>query len=218
MYVYQNGMYECKTCVPAVKIKTDGEWQKVAGHSYYDEMMVKVVDDKHVEIATKKGGKEMSTEKDTLSDDGKTLTSEWVDKSAPNGKEVSGKGSATRVAAGPAGSQPMSGSWRSDKVSDMSSEALVFTYKSTPDGMDFSNQTGQSYSAKFNGGFVPIQGDPGETQVSIKKIGSNGLQETNKRNGKVVGIGKATVDGGKMTLTYDDKEHGTTMSVVADKQ
>ena len=92
VYVIQSGMYECKSCVPPVKIKADGEWQKVSGHPYYDEMRVKVVDNQHIESETRKDGKDMGGEKDTLSDDGKTMTSEFVDKSAPNGKEVTGKG------------------------------------------------------------------------------------------------------------------------------
>ena len=100
----------------------------------------------------------------------------------------------------------------------MSSEGLLFTYKSTADGMDYSNPTGQSYSAKFNGSFVPIEGDPGKTEVAIKKVGANGFTETNKRDGKVVGVAKMTVDGGKMTIVYDDKLHGTSMKIVADKQ
>src|ERR1700761_3583805 len=130
VYVIQSGMYECKTCVPPVKIKADGEWQKVSGHPYYDEMMVKIVDNQHMELATKKDGKEMYQEKDAISEDGKTVTSDWVDKSAPNGKEVTGKATQTRVAAGPSGSSAFSGSWRTEKMADTSSDALLFTYKS----------------------------------------------------------------------------------------
>jgi hypothetical protein len=218
VFVIQNGMYNCKTCVPPVSVKADGQWQKVTGHPYYDMMMVKLVDDKHMEQATQKNGKEMGSEKDVLSDDGKTITIDWVDKSAPNGKEVTGKTTLTRVAAGPAGSNPFSGSWRAEKVADISSEGLLFTYKSTPDGMDFSMPTGQSYSAKFNSEYVPIKGDPGNTMVSIKKLGPDSFQETNKRGGKIVSVNTMTVSGNKMNMQFDDKEHGTTMKVTADKQ
>jgi hypothetical protein len=216
--ITKDGMYECKTCVPPIKVKADGQWHEVTGHPYADKLMVKAVDDKHVEQASQKGGKDMGSEKDTLSDDGKTMTVEWVDKSAPNGKEVSGKSVLTRVAAGPAGSHPFSGSWRAEKVSGINDEGLLFTYKTTADGVDWSAPTGQSYSAKFNGPDVPIQGDPGNTMVSIKKVGANGLEEIDKRNGKVVSVAKITVDGGKMSFVIDDKEHGRTMKFVAAKQ
>ncbi|HEU5404302.1 MAG TPA: hypothetical protein VFU86_23335, partial [Terriglobales bacterium] len=95
---------------------------------------------------------------------------------------------------------------------------LLFTYKSTPGGMDFSTPTGQSYSAKFDGGFVPIQGDLGNTLVSIKKVGPNSFQEINKRGGKVVGVATMVVEGNKMNVQYEDKEQGTTMKMTAEKQ
>ena len=218
VFVLQNGMYECKTCVPPVSIKADGNWQSVKGHPYYDQMMVKMVDDKHVQQATKKNGKDMGSETDTISADGKTMTVDWVDKSAPNGKEVTGKTTLTRVAAGPAGSHAFSGSWHAEKVADMPDAGLLFTYKSTKDGMDFSTPTGQSYSAKWDGPEVPIKGDPGNTMVSIKKTGANSFQEINKRNGKEVGVGTITANGDTLSLSYDDKQQGRTMKVTAKKQ
>lgn len=218
VYVLQNDMFECKTCVPPIRIKADGQWQKVEGHPYMDMMMVKVVDDKHVEQATQKNGKPMGSEKDTLSGDGKTMTIDWIDTSSPVGKDVSGKTTLMRVAAGPAGAHAFSGSWRAEKVADMSAEGLTFTYKSTQDGMEFSNMTGQSYTVKYNGGDVPIKGDPGNTMVSLKKLGANSLEETDKRDGKVVSVTKMTVQGSKMNFVLDDKQHGTTMKFVADKQ
>jgi hypothetical protein len=218
VYLVQNGMFECKTCVPPIKIKADGQMQKVEGHSYMDMMMVKLVDDKHMEQATQKNGKPMERETDTLSADGKTITVDWVDTSSPVGKEVSGKTTLTRVAAGPAGASGFSGSWRAEKLGDMTAEGLMFTYKSAPDGLEFSNPTGQSYAAKFNGGDVAMQGDPGNTMVSLKKLGANSFEETDKRNGKVVSVAKITVEGKKMHFVVEDKEHGTTMKFVADKQ
>ncbi len=215
--VYQNGMYQCKSCIPPIDIKADGQYHKV-NEPYFDEMMVKLVDDKHAEHATKKNGKDMGHAKISLSDDGNTTTIDWVDTSAPNGKEVTGKFMSTRVAAGPAGSSPLSGSWRAQKASDITDEGLLFTYKSTSDGMEFSTPTGQSYSAKFDGAFVPIKGDPANTMVSIKKLGPNSFQETNKRGGKVVGVNTMTVEGNKLNIQFEDKQQGTTMKVVADKQ
>ncbi len=218
VWVLQNGMLECKTCVPPFKIKADGQWQKITGDPYADMRMAKMVDDKHVEQATQKGGKEMFTEKDALSDDGKTINIDWVDKSSPEGKVVTGKTTLMRVAAGPAGASGFSGSWRAEKVADINNEGLLFTYKATADGMEYSTPTGQSYSAKWKGDAVPIKGDPGNTQVSIKKLGSDSFQETNTRDGKVVGVATMTVNGNKLNIQYADKLRGTTMKFAAEKQ
>ena len=45
VYLLQNGMYECKNCVPVVNVKADGQDQKVTGHPYYDSVAVKVISD-----------------------------------------------------------------------------------------------------------------------------------------------------------------------------
>ena len=51
----------------------------------------------------------------------------------------------------------------------------------------FSMQSnGQSYSAKFDGKQYPVTGDPGNTQVVLKKIDDRTVEETDYRQGKVV--------------------------------
>jgi hypothetical protein len=46
------------------------------------------------------------------------------------------------------------------------------------------------------------------------------MEETDKRDGKVISVGRMTVaPGGKtMTIAIDDKLHGTTSQFVAEKQ
>src|ERR1700731_1216394 len=66
VYLLQDGTYHCKTCVPPVDIKADGQDQKVPGHPYYDAMSVKVVDDHTIEQTQKKDGKTVTTSKTTV--------------------------------------------------------------------------------------------------------------------------------------------------------
>lgn len=110
VYLLQNGMYQCKTCVPPVDIKADGQDQKVTGHPHYDMAAIKVVNDHQIEETDKKGGKTVATSTMTVSPDGNTLTFEFTDSSNTNGAPVTGKGEATRVAKGPAGANAISGS------------------------------------------------------------------------------------------------------------
>ncbi len=78
--------------------------------------------------------------------------------------------------------------------------------------------TGQSYTAKIDGTEAPMKGDSGITSVSVKKIGNNTIEETNKRGDKVVGVMKATVDGNTLNCTYDDQLHGSSMKYTATKE
>lgn len=220
VFVLKDGKYECKTCAPAIDIMANGEDQKVTGHPYYDMVAVKVVDDHTVQETNKKDGKVVATSTTTVAPDGKTATFEFTDSSNTNAAPVIGKGTMTRVAKGPAGSHAMSGSWRTTSFGNVSDNGLTFTYQVDGSSLNMTSPTGQSYNAKMDGTDTPYKGDPGTTSVSVKKLGKNMIEETDKRDGKVISIAKMTVaaDGKTMNIAVNDKLHGTTSSFVAMKQ
>jgi hypothetical protein len=145
---------------------------------------------------------------------------EFTDSSATNAAPVTGKGEATRVAKGPAGSHAISGSWRTSKMDSVSDNGLTFTNKVEGDSLSVSSPTGQSYTAKLDGTEAPYKGDPGTTSVSVKKVDKNTIEETDKRDGKVISVARMTVaaDGKSMTIAVNDKLHGTSSQYVAVKQ
>jgi hypothetical protein len=49
VFVLQDGMYHCKTCVPPIDVKADGDDHSVTGHPYFDSVSIKVVDDRTIE-------------------------------------------------------------------------------------------------------------------------------------------------------------------------
>ena len=215
----QNGMFECKTCTPPIAVKADGTDQAVTGHPYFDTVAVKVVSDREIEDTRKKDGKVVSTA--TISADGDTLTSTFSDSSNTNGgPPVTGKAEATRVAKGPAGSHAISGSWQTTKVEGLSDNATVWTYKVNDDEITMTSPAGQTYTAKLNGADAPMKGDPGTTSVSVKMIGKDTFEETDKREGKVIGVWKMTVsaDGKTAKATYADRLQNTTTDFSATKQ
>jgi hypothetical protein len=220
VYVLQDGMYHCKTCVPAIAIKADGQDQKVTGHPYFDSMSIKLVDDRTIEETDKKNGKTVATSKSWVTPDGNTMKFEFSDSSATSGDPVTGKGEAMRVAKGPAGAHLISGSWRTAKMDSISDNGIAFTYKVEGGSLTMSNPTGQGYTAKLDGTEAPYKGDPGTTSVSVKQLDKNTLEETDKRDGKVILVSRVTVaaDGKSMTIAFDDKLHGTTGKIMAQKQ
>ena len=219
-YMLKDGMYSCKSCAPPYTVKADGTDQKVAGHPYFETTNIKIVDDKTIEETTKKNGKVMSTSKTWVSADGKTMMIEFSDISASNAAPVIGKGSEPRVSAAPAGAHAISGSWKMAKMESLSDNAMSLTYKTTADSITMTTPTGQGYTAKLDGTEAPYLGDPGTTSVSVKKTGPNSLEETDKRDGKVITVVKITVsaDGKTMKFVVDDKLHGTQSEGVATKQ
>jgi hypothetical protein len=220
VYLLQHGMYECKTCVPVIHVKADGEAQAVTGHPYFDQLAVKVLDDHSINMTRSKNGKAVMTEKMTVSADGTTARIEFSDSSATNGAPVTGATEQTRVAKGPAGAHAISGSWRTDKLADFSDNGLSITYKTQDDVLTMTTPTGQSYAAKLDGSFAPYRGDPGTTSVAIHRINKHTFQETDKRDGKVIAVARMTVaaNGTSLKVVVHDTEHGTTSTFVAAKQ
>ncbi len=220
VFLLQDGMYHCKTCVPPFDVKADGQDQPVKGHPYYDSVSIKVVDDRTIEEVDKKNGKTVATSKTVVSQDGKTANFDFIDSTNTNADPVAGKGTITQVAKGPAGSHAVSGSWVTSKLDTLSDNGLMVTFKVEGDSLSMTNLTGQSYVAKLDGTDSPYKGDPGTTSVSVKSMGKNTIEETDKREGKVISIARMTVgpDGKTMTIKVEDKLRGSNGQYTATKQ
>ena len=220
VFFLENGMYTCKSCTPAYTIKADGSDQPFTGHPYFDTVAVKVVNDHEIQETDKKAGKVVITSTSTVSPDGKTLNFVFTDSSDTNGgAPVQGKGEASLVAKGPAGSLAISGSWKTTRMESLSDNGITWTYKTSGDEITMTNPTGQTYTAKLNGPDAPMKGDPGVSSVSVKTMG-NTLTETDKRKDKVVGILKLTVEPGGKTAkaSFTDALQNRTTTAVAVKQ
>ena len=221
VYLLQNGMYACKTCTPPYNVKADGTDQAVTGHPYFDSIAIKVVSDHEINETDKKGGKVVATSSTVISGDGKTATFTFTDSSDTNGgPPVTGKGESIMMMKGPAGSHAASGSWRVTKIESMSDNATTWTYKVVGDSITMTARTGQTYTAKLDGTEAPMKGDPGVSSVSVKMMGKNTLQETDKREGKIISVMTITVsaDGKTAKATSLDKLANRTMSFNVMKQ
>lgn len=221
VYLLSGGTYECKTCVPVIKVKADGSDQPVTGHPYFDTMSIQVVDDHTIKETDKKNGQVVGQSTTTVSSDGNTMNFEFTDSSNTNGgPPVTGKGSESRVEKGPSGSHAVSGSWRMSEMGDLSDNGTLYTFAFKGDEVTMTSPTGQTYTAKLDGTDAPMKGDPGVTSVSVKMLAKNTLQEIYKRDGNPISIIKTTVDASGKTVhvVAIDKLHNTTMEFNAIKQ
>jgi hypothetical protein len=191
--------------------------RRVSETGYWDTISVRVLDDRSVEIISKKAGKIMFTEIDTISPDGATLTQ--VLKDTTEAQTVTIETHSKRVHPGPAGSHVLSGSWRAYKISRSENGSIV-KYHCTVDGFSAETPLGEKFDAKFDGKDYLVEDDPAHTMVSVKLLSPNSVEQTNKRNGKVVSVLRLTVapDGETIQVTYEDKEANTTTSSQMRKQ
>lgn len=217
VFELKGGMYTCQSCAPKYTIKADGTDQKVSGHSYFDTEAVTVVDANTVQFSRKLAGKDTGSNTITISADGKTMANDFTN--LTGAEVVKGKSTATRLAAGPAGSHAISGTWKTHVVPEYSEAGSIFVYQSTADGLKM-NWNGQSYDAKFDGKKVLTENDPGKTWVALKRPAKDTFEETDFNDGKVTGIMKATVsaDGKMMMVNFKDPRNDTTVKYTLLKQ
>ncbi|MCL6728680.1 hypothetical protein [Sphingomonas hankyongi] len=214
----QNGQYECKTCTPPYKVAADGAFHPVSGQPYFDSASVKVVDDKTIQRTGKKGDRVTGDSTTSVSADGNTLTVSFNDSSIENAPVVKGSYTETRVGPAPAGAHAVSGQWKPAKIENVSAEGLTTTYALDGDTLHMSSPSGVSFDAKLDGTDTPIKGDPAGTMASVKKVGE-GYEETDKRDGKVVGVSTFSVGAdGKLNVVYENKLDGSKTTYSANKQ
>ena len=113
----------------------------------------------------------------------------------------------------------MSGSWRAYKVK-RSKNSSIIKYKCTADGFSAETPLGEKFDAKFDGNFYPVEDDPGHTMVSLKLINANTVEQTGKRDGKIISVMRLTVspDGKSIHGVRENKEDNTSGAFEMRKQ
>lgn len=219
VYLLQNGVYECDSCVPRIKVKADGKDYPMAGSPYFSMVSVRETGD-GLEITEKHKDKVVYSETDSVSPDGKTLTEEVMDLSAPNGEPVKAKETFRRVAARADGANNISGSWQAQQIKVLSANGMTVTYHATEQGLQASTPGGESYDAKFDGKEYRVHGEPLRCTVSLKRVDSRTIEETDRSEGAVHYRLRMVVsgDGKSMNVTETDAERGTTMNYVLEKK
>ncbi|HEV2195502.1 MAG TPA: hypothetical protein VGR55_07955 [Candidatus Acidoferrum sp.] len=178
-FLVSDGMFRSADTV----LKADGKGYSVPPTGYWDTVSVRIMDDHTVEVTSKKAGKPMFTETDTVSVDGNTLTQ--VVKDTTEAEAVTFENLYKRVASGPPGAHVLSGTWQVFKQS-RSENSTIITYKCTSAGFSAETPLGEKFEAKFDGKFYLIEDDPARTMVAVKRINANTVEMTNQRDGKIV--------------------------------
>jgi hypothetical protein len=218
IFYISEGWYHCVTCNPTFDVAADGQDHAVAGQSY-DTLAVTIVDDHTISTTTKKNGKVTAESTRTVSADGKTLTVHSTSHPKDSDKALTFDAKAKRDGVARPGVHATSGRWivQQEKGSD---EAFTTTFKVDSDQISMSQPDGENYTATLGGGDSPYKGAYGFDAVSVRLVNANTIEETDKRDGRVIDVNTMTVSpGGKMmTIVESDKVTGRTTTFTAKKQ
>jgi len=202
-----NGVFECRSCSPPYKIKVDGRDQTIEANPNYDSLSLTVVDDWNVSKIAKKSGKVVLEAKVLVSADGTTKTEvQTLYDMAPRPIEFTTR--STRVSAGPKGSHAVSGEWRVTD-GDLTNHAEDTIFQFSKNKLSMSDRMGRSFSAKLDGTDAAYNGSDEFTSVSLKLIDRNTMEESDKKDGKIVKVSLWSVgpDSKTMHVRFDDT-HG----------
>lgn len=198
-------------------LKADGTDQKVPATGYWDTVNVSILDEHTVTVTSKKAGKTMFTETDTVSADGNALTQ--VMKDTTEAEAVTFESVFRRIAPAAPGAHVLSGSWQVFKLS-RSKNSTIIKYKCTSQGFSAETPLGEKLDAKFDGKLYQMEDDPGHTMVSVKLINPYTVEQTNFRDGTMVFIVtlEVTHDGKTIHASSKSKEGGSVKTWTLHKQ
>jgi len=216
-FLLAKGAFECSGCLGDVSVKADGRSHKIPDSAYWNGATVRIINRRRVRITTDKDGKIFYTETDTLSPDGNDLT-QFV-KDTTEAEVVTTTVQFHRIKETPPGAHPISGSWQAFKI-EKSPNSLIISYKCTKEGFSAETPLGEKYQAKFDGEFVAVEDDPGQTLVAVKRIDARTVETTIKRGGQIAGGSRLTVseDGQTLYFLQHDASGKQTGSVVMHRQ
>ena len=216
VFYISQGWYHCVSCNPAVDTPADGQDHPVTGQ-IYDTINVKEVDPKTIAITFKKDGKVQAEQTRTVSADGKTLTVKQTAHPMNSDQPVTVEVTDKLLGIPPSGVHATSGNWQTSKAQE-SENAVTVTYKTNGDELTMSDPTGITYTAKFDGADYPIKGSYFADAVSLKKVDTHTIEETQKREGKVTEVNTISVSGRTMTIKSENKVTDRTSSFTATKK
>lgn len=217
----KNGTYSCQTCQPTpYSIPADGQYHRVAGRPYWDELSVTPNGDNAATFSFKKGGRVISTNTMTVSADGRTLTS--VSHNTNNGGNVpvDATSSMIRVGTPMAGAHAISGAWQPQVATSVSDAALTMKMRLTGNQFHQEIGLGETLDATIGGSYAVNVGDPGKTMTKVERAGPRALRFTDMRGGRVINIQTLTVaaDGKSIASIARDPTTGNTTRGTALRQ
>lgn len=202
-----DGTYLCVSCSPSYEVSVDGRDHPIKSNPYFETLSVEIVDAHTVRRIAKRAGRTVTEMKDTVSLDGRSRTStQTVIGMMPKTVELTRRYS--RIASGPAKSHALSGRWRETEM-DLTHHDEDTTYRVTGKTIAMTDRLGRSFTATVDGPDAPYLGDSSFTSVSLRLIDAHTLEESDKKDGKVVHVNRWSIapDGRTIHARFDDT-HG----------
>jgi hypothetical protein len=175
--------------------KWSGHDNAVPANPGFNQVDLKRIDKKQVEVTEKKDGSVVAKIRNKISNDGNELTLTTVSQGHPDQITVWTRTGGTKVAR-----DPFAGDWTQDLGKTRLRQGLSLKIESTGDGVRFSG--GYSYTARFDGKQYDVKNSRNDT-VALALADAHTVDATYRRDTQVTQKERWVVsaDGKQMTLT-----------------
>jgi hypothetical protein len=186
--------------------KVNGRETAVPSNPAFDQVELRKIDKKQAEVTQKKAGAVVATVRETLSKDGKELTSTTVRKGHPDQITVW-----TRSGGAKAAGDPLAGEWTEDLSKTRLRQGLLLKIEADGSGgVRFSGDG--SYTARFDGKPYDLRNSRNDT-VTLQLVDAHTVDAIYRRDDQQTQKDRWVVsaDGQQMTLTttgsYETGQH-----------
>ena len=216
----KGGIYSCPTCLPPLTIRADGAFHAVKDRPYWDEIAVRVVNDRTIRSQYRKDGRVVGETRRQVTEDGKELTISSINTANAAELPITATTTASRVGPVPEGAHAVSGLWKATPATTISDAAVTMTIKVVGDRLQLSTPTGETLNATFGGPYAINVGNPGKMMTKAERPAPNAIRLTDMLLGKVTQISTYTVspDGATLAAEWQDPRDGSKGSFVARRQ
>jgi hypothetical protein len=219
IYVVRDGIYSCESCEPRRRYPADGRLRAVPGAPGTRESAA-IVDKATLSTRIVQPDLDRTTRM-RVSRDGRTATYVSIDRRRGVSGPLRTEYLARRAAPGPEGSHAVSGTWKGVRYVSVPVQLRTTMLAERGDTLSYRSGSGYSYTARYGGPFVPIEGPyDGSLSVSVRRDGPFRVVETRRRGGRDVQVRSYVLaaDGRRMEMATTDLATGTTFRVTARKQ
>jgi hypothetical protein len=217
VYVVANGTYACESCAPPRSYPADGRPRPVPGDPDVTSESVTVAGPRS--IVTRIAGRALTrTTTMTVAPDGETATYVSIDHRPGVKGPLRTEYVARRVAAGPPGSHPVSGTWQGIRYVSVPEQVRTTELHAKGNQLTYRVPLGYTYTATFGGDFVPLRGPyDGTILVAVERVNERQIVETRKQDGRMIMRRSFTVlpDGRTMEIASTDPATDVTFRITA---
>jgi hypothetical protein len=196
----ERGGFRRSGCGTPIEVPTDGTDTPVKDQPLFDTLAVKIVNQRRVDIVQKLAGRLVWKGVYTVSKDQSSMVVQFHDARASTA--VSGSIQYLRQGNLLSGAHALSGVWRPEKLTQLSTNATMLTIQENAQGVAVKWGDGRSAESPINAQYYPMNGYLPGAQISILRPRPDMLAMNREQGVVPVEIVRASVSQDGQTLTY----------------